>query len=132
MPELPDAKRQRFVSEYGLRESDADVLTVSRPVADYFEATAKTTAADARIAANWVVGDLTGALNRDGIDIDSAPVTAAALAGLLDRVADETISGKIAKEVFDAMWAGEGDADAIIEARGLRQITDTGAIDGHR
>ena len=130
MPELPDAKRQRFVSEYGLRESDADVLTVSRPVADYFEATAKATAADARIAANWVVGDLTGALNRDGIDIDSAPVTAAALAGLLDRVADETISGKIAKEVFDAMWAGEGDADAIIEARGLRQITDTGAIDG--
>lgn len=128
LPELPDAKRKRFVEEFGLREADADVLTGSRAVADYFEDTAGATGADPQLAANWIVGELTAALNRDGIDVTEAPVQPTALAGLLDRIADDTISGKIAKAVFDGMWAGEGDANAIIEARGLRQITDSGAI----
>ena len=129
LPELPDQKVARFVSDYGLREADAEVLSVSRAMADYYETVAKATAAKPQIAANWVVGDLTGALNRDAIDITDSPVTAEALAGLLDRITDNTISGKIAKEVFEAIWAGEGDADAVIDARGLKQITDTGAID---
>jgi aspartyl-tRNA(Asn)/glutamyl-tRNA(Gln) amidotransferase subunit B len=129
LPELPDQKIARFVAEYSVREADAEVLTVSRALADYFEAAARATGASAQTAANWVVGDLTASLNRDGIDIVECPVSAAALAGLLDRIADDTISGKIAKEVFDAMWRGEGDADAIIESRGLKQITDSGAID---
>ncbi len=129
LPELPDQKVARFVADYGLREADAEVLAMSRAMADYYEAVAKATSAKAQIAANWVVGELTGALNRDGQDITNSPVSADALAGLLDRIADNTISGKIAKEVFEAMWAGEGDADAIIDARGLKQITDTGAID---
>ena len=129
LPELPDAKLERFVADYGLKRADAELLTVGRDLADYFEATAKATAADARIAANWVIGELTGALNRDGLDIGASPVAPAALAGLIDRIADETISGKIAKDVFEAMWAGEGNADAIIEARGLRQITDSSAIE---
>ena len=129
LPELPDQKVARFVADYGLREADAEVLAMSRAMADYYEAVAKATSAKAQTAANWVVGELTGALNRDGQDITNSPVSADALAGLLDRIADNTISGKIAKEVFEAMWAGEGDADAIIDARGLKQITDTGAID---
>lgn len=129
LPELPDQKVARFVADYGLRETDAEVLAVSRAMADYYEAVAKATSAKTQIAANWVVGELTGALNREGRDITGSPVSAGALAGLLDRIADNTISGKIAKEVFEAMWAGEGDADAIIDARGLKQITDTGAID---
>ena len=129
LPELPDQKVARFVADYGLREADAEVLAMSRAMADYYEAVAKATSAKAQIAANWVVGELTGALNRDGQDITNSPVSADALAGLLDRIADNTISGKIAKEVFEAMWSGEGDADAIIDARGLKQITDTGAID---
>ena len=129
LPELPDAKRDRFVSDYGLRPADADVLTASREMADYFEAAAAATSSKPQAVANWVQGALAGALNRDSIDIAAAPVVPAALAGLLDRVDDGTISGKIAKDVFDAMWAGEGSADQIIEARGLRQITDTGAIE---
>ena len=129
LPELPDQKVARFVADYGLRDADAEVLAVSRAMADYYEAVAKATSAKAQIAANWIVGELTGALNRDGRDITNSPVSADALAGLLDRIADNTISGKIAKEVFEAMWAGEGDADAIIDARGLKQITDSGAID---
>ena len=129
LPELPDQKVARFVDEYSIREADAEVLTVSRALADYFEAVTSATSAPAQTAVNWIVGELTAALNRDGVDIGDSPVPAAALAGLLDRLADNTISGKIAKEVFEAMWGGEGDADSIIEARGLKQITDTGAID---
>ncbi|MDX1498281.1 MAG: Asp-tRNA(Asn)/Glu-tRNA(Gln) amidotransferase subunit GatB [Woeseiaceae bacterium] len=129
LPELPDAKRERFVAGYGLRAEDAGILTQNPALADYFEAVAAATAAAPQAAANWVLGDLSGALNRDGIEIGASPVAAGDLAGLLDRVADDTISGKIAKEVFDAMWAGEGNADAVIEARGLRQITDTSAIE---
>jgi aspartyl-tRNA(Asn)/glutamyl-tRNA(Gln) amidotransferase subunit B len=129
LPELPDAKRQRFVSDYHIREDDAAILTMSRALADYFEAV--TAAADARpqVAANWVIGDLSGALNKESIEIEASRVSAQDLAGLINRVHDQTISGKIAKEVFEAMWAGEGNADAVIEARGLKQITDTSAIE---
>ncbi|MDX1515980.1 MAG: Asp-tRNA(Asn)/Glu-tRNA(Gln) amidotransferase subunit GatB [Woeseiaceae bacterium] len=129
LPELPDGKRERFVDDYGLRPDDAGQLTINRPLADYFEAAAKASSADAKTVANWVIGDLSGALNRDGLDIGQSPIDARALAGLVDRIADGTISGKIAKEVFDAMWSGEGAADEIIDARGLKQITDTSAIE---
>jgi len=129
LPELPDAKCARFVADYGIRHADAEILTLGRALADYYEALAGATRADPQAAANWVIGDLSAALNRDGLDITGSRVTANALAGLLDRIADQTISGKIAKDVFDAMWTGEGSADDVIEARGLRQITDTSAID---
>lgn len=130
LPELPHAKRSRFMSQYGLSGYDAGVLTASRAMAAYFEAVvAGVGAAHAKVAANWVMGELAGALNRDGRDIGDSPISAAQLAGLIARILDNTISGKIAKEVFEAMWAGEGDADTIIEKRGLRQITDTGALE---
>ncbi len=129
LPELPDAKVERFVEDYGLKPDDAAILTVSRPLADYFEAAAGASAAQPQTVANWVIGDLSGALNKSGLDITETRIAAEELAGLLDRIADGTISGKLAKDVFDAMWAGEGDADTIIDARGLRQITDEGAIE---
>ncbi len=129
LPELPDAKQRRFVDEYQLKGDDAGVLTTSRALADYFEAAVAATTANAQLVANWVVGELSGALNRDGLDINDSKVSADSLAGLLTRIADNTISGKIAKQVFEAMWQGEGNADAIIEAKGLRQITDTSAIE---
>ena len=129
LPELPDAKRQRFIDEYGLRLDDAGILTASRALSDYFEAVAADTDAKAQIAANWVIGDLSAALNKDDLDIEQSNIAAADLAGLLDRIQDSTISGKIAKEVFEAMWAGEGNADDVIEARGLKQITDSSAIE---
>jgi aspartyl-tRNA(Asn)/glutamyl-tRNA(Gln) amidotransferase subunit B len=129
LPELPDAKRQRLAQDYGLRADDAAILASSRALADYFEAAAGATQASAQLVANWVIGDLAGALNRDGLDIADSRIPAAELGRLLDRIDDDTISGKIAKEVFEAMWAGEGTADAIIDSRGLRQITDSGAIE---
>jgi aspartyl-tRNA(Asn)/glutamyl-tRNA(Gln) amidotransferase subunit B len=129
LPELPDAKRERFERDYGLKSDDVDVLVGSRQLADYFEAVAAATAAEARLVANWIIGELAGALNRDGLDIDKVPVAAAAFAGLLDRITDHTISGKIAKEVFEAMWQGEGSADAIVESRGLKQISDSGELE---
>ena len=129
LPELPAAKQQRFIDEHGIREDDAAILTASRALADFFEDVVASTQGQAQGVANFVIGDLAGALNRDGLDIEQSPVSAAALAGLLDRIKDNTISGKIAKEVFDAMWAGEGTADEIIEAKGLRQITDSSAIE---
>jgi aspartyl-tRNA(Asn)/glutamyl-tRNA(Gln) amidotransferase subunit B len=129
LPELPDAKQQRFVDDYGIREDDAAILTVSRAMADYFEAVIDATQGKPQGAANFVIGDLSGALNRDGLDIEQSPVSATDLAQLLDRIKDNTISGKIAKEVFEAMWAGEGSADEIIEAKGLKQITDSSAIE---
>mgnify|MGYP001547586937 CR=1 FL=1 len=129
LPELPDAKQQRFVDDYGLKKDDAAILTVSRPVADYFEATVAATKAKPQLAANWIVGDLSGALNKDGLDIDQSRISARDLAGLLTRISDNTISGKIAKQVFEAMWGGEGTADQIIEAKGLKQITDSSAIE---
>ena len=127
LPELPDAKRQRFVEQYGVRPDDAEILTTSRALADYFEATAGKS--DPKLAANWILGDLSAALNREGLDIPDSRIAPEELAELLARIADNTISGKIAKEVFDGMWAGEGSASRIIDARGLRQITDTSAIE---
>ena len=129
LPELPQAIRQRLVEEHALTVTDAAALVGSRELAAYFEETLRA-GADARIAANWVQGELSAALNKADLDIAQSPVPANALAGLLKRMADGTISGKIAKEVFDAMWNREqaGDADAIIAARGLRQISDAGAI----
>ena len=127
MPELPWEKRERFVDRYGLSDYDAGVLTATRPVADYFEAVAKAVS-DPKLAANWVMGELAAALNKESIEIESSPVDAGALAQLLLRIEDQTISGKIAKEVFEAMWAGEGAADDVIDSRGLKQITDTAAI----
>ncbi|GAB4356202.1 MAG: Asp-tRNA(Asn)/Glu-tRNA(Gln) amidotransferase subunit GatB [Immundisolibacter sp.] len=128
LPELPDAKRRRFAETFGLSEYDAALLTAEREVADYFEATLAA-GAEAKLAANWINGELTAALNRDDLPITASPVGPSALAGLLTRIGDATISGKIAKDVFAAMWRGEGTADAIIEARGLRQITDTGTLE---
>ena len=128
MPELPDAKRQRFSSEYGLSAPDAQMLTGSQALAGFFEAVAGE-AGDSRLAANWVMGGLSAALNKEAMDISESPVTAKMLGGMLRRISDGTISGKIAKQVFEAMWSGEGDADSIIGARGLKQITDSGAIE---
>ncbi|MES9843572.1 MAG: Asp-tRNA(Asn)/Glu-tRNA(Gln) amidotransferase subunit GatB [Candidatus Sedimenticola sp. 6PFRAG5] len=128
MPELPDAKRHRFGDEYGLSAYDADVLTSTLALADYFEVAAKA-GGDTKLAANWVMGELSGALNKEGMDITRSPVSAELLGGLLQRITDNTISGKIAKQVFEGMWAGEGSADEVIEAKGLKQITDSGAIE---
>ena len=129
LPELPDQKRERFCSEYKLSDYDARVLTTSREMAAYFEAVVEASGGEPKVAANWVAGELSAALNQSGRDIGESKVSAAALAGLLKRIVDHTISGKIAKEVFAAMWDGEGDADDIIEQRGLRQITDSAAIE---
>jgi aspartyl-tRNA(Asn)/glutamyl-tRNA(Gln) amidotransferase subunit B len=129
LPELPNAKKDRFVMQYQLKLADAEILTVSRALADYFELLVKNTTVNAQVAANWVIGDLSAALNKHGVDIQDSRMSAEALAGLLDRIDDDTISGKIAKEVFDAMWSGEGSADEIIDAKGLRQITDSAAIE---
>ena len=128
MPELPDVRRERFESEYGLPAYDANVLTSSRVNADFFETVAKA-CGDAKLAANWVMGEFAAALNKADLEIEQSPVNADALAGLLSRITDNTISGKIAKQVFEAMWAGEGSADEVIETKGLKQITDTGAIE---
>ena len=130
LPELPDARRRRFMTQYGLSAYDAGVLTGSRELADYYEAVVMAVGGEPKLCANWVMGDLAGALNKDGLDIRESPVSPHQLAGMLKRVADDTISGKIAKEVFEALWQGEGEADAIIEKRGLKQITDTAAIEG--
>jgi aspartyl-tRNA(Asn)/glutamyl-tRNA(Gln) amidotransferase subunit B len=127
LPELPDAKKRRFMHDYGLTSYDAGVLVAEQATADFFEAVAKRR--DAKLAANWVMGDLFAALNRAGRTIADSPVSAAALGQLLDLMADNTISGRIAKEVFEAMVDTGGDPAAIIEAKGLRQVTDTGAID---
>jgi len=129
LPELPDAKRERFMRDYALPAYDAQVLTVERALADYFEAVAKATKAAPKIAANWVMGELTAALHRDGLELRATRVSAAALASLLDKIAAGTISGKIAKEVFEAVWSGQGAVDEIIEKRGLTQISDSASID---
>ena len=129
LPELPDAKQQRFVEDYDLRKDDAAQLTASRPVADYFEAAAAATEAPPQVVANWVLGELSGALNKEGLEIGDSRISSTGLAGLITRIHDNTISGKIAKQVFEAMWNGEGPADVIIEAKGLKQITDSSAIE---
>ena len=132
LPELPEQKKQRFVNELGLSDYNAELLTANRDTALYFEtafAEGASDAAQAAVLANWILGDLTGALNKAGLDINDSPIAATPLVQLVARITDETISGKIAKQVFEAMWQGEGSADDIIEARGLRQITDSGAIE---
>jgi len=128
LPELPDAKKDRFVSEYALKAEDATILTSSRDMADYFEKVVKA-CGEAKLAANWVMGELSGYLNKEDKDISDSPVTAEMLAGVIKRIKDNTISGKIAKDIFDAMWNGEGDADAIIEKKGLKQITDSSELE---
>ncbi|HEY2675902.1 MAG TPA: Asp-tRNA(Asn)/Glu-tRNA(Gln) amidotransferase subunit GatB [Steroidobacteraceae bacterium] len=130
LPELPDEKAARFASEFGLSAYDAGVLCASRELGAYFEAVVSALGAShAKLAANWVMGELSGALNREGLDIERARVNPAQLTGLLARIGDQTISGKIAKDVFEAMWTEGKTADAVIEAKGLRQITDSGAIE---
>jgi aspartyl-tRNA(Asn)/glutamyl-tRNA(Gln) amidotransferase subunit B len=130
LPELPDEKAARFAADFGLSPYDAGVLSASRELGAYFEAVvAKSGPSHAKLAANWVMGELSSALNRDGLDIDASRVAPPALAGLLARIVDQTISGKIAKDVFEAMWSEGGDADSIIAAKGLKQISDSGAID---
>ncbi len=128
LPELPDEKKQRYIDDYGLSAYDAGVLTASRELAAYFETVAQKTG-DAKLAANWVSGELSARLNKEEIGIADSRVSAEDFAGLLQRIQDNTISGKIAKEVLDAMWNGEGDADSVIDERGLKQISDSGAIE---
>jgi aspartyl-tRNA(Asn)/glutamyl-tRNA(Gln) amidotransferase subunit B len=130
MPELPEAKRQRFVSMYALPPSDAASLTATSAMTQSFEDVVRA-GVEPKLAANWLLGEFSAALNRADLDANDAPVSGGQLGRLLARIQDQTISGKIAKDVFDAMWAGEdgGDADAIIARKGLRQISDSGAID---
>jgi aspartyl-tRNA(Asn)/glutamyl-tRNA(Gln) amidotransferase subunit B len=129
LPELPDAKHARFVEQYGLSDYDADGLTATRAIADYYEQAVAAADNETKLCANWVMGELSAALNRDDREISDSPVSAEMLAGMIRRIRDNTISGKIAKQVFEAMWNGEGDADSVIEAKGLKQMTDTGAIE---
>jgi aspartyl-tRNA(Asn)/glutamyl-tRNA(Gln) amidotransferase subunit B len=133
LPELPEAMRARLVAEHGITEYDAAQLTASRDLVDYYSAVCAalgaSDAASHKLVANFVLGEFSAARNRDEIEVGAAPVAPAALAQLLRRVADRTLSGTMAREVFDAMWAGEGNADALIERRGLRQISDVTAIE---
>lgn len=128
LPELPNQKRERFEQQFGLSVYDASVLTASRALAHYFEQVQKG-CGDAKLATNWVMGELASLLNKDNLEIEQSPITAEQLAGLLLRIKDNTISGKIAKAVFEAMAIGEGNADQIIEAKGLKQVTDSNAIE---
>ena len=128
LPELPDARKARFIEEFKLSDYDAMVLSTYRDLAGYFE-TAANTAGDAKLAANWVMGELSKHLNQNDTAITDSPVSAEMLGGLLQRITDNTITGKLAKQVFEAMWAGEGSADEVIEAKGLKQVTDSGAIE---
>jgi len=129
LPELPDAKKQRFMDDYGLSAYDAGVLTATRELAGYYEAVVAAAGGDGKLSANWVMGELSAMLNKENTDISASPISAEAMGGLLKRIADNTISGKIAKQVFEAMWAGEETADEVIEKQGLKQITDPAAIE---
>ncbi len=129
MPEMPEARKARFISELGLGDYDAEVLSCELATADYFEAAAKA-GGDAKLAANWVMGELAKTLNQNDLEITDCPVSAEVMGGLIARIKDNTISGKIAKQVFEALWNGEGSsADDVIEKKGLKQVTDTGAIE---
>jgi aspartyl-tRNA(Asn)/glutamyl-tRNA(Gln) amidotransferase subunit B len=128
LPELPDAKQQRFIDQYDLSEYDAGVLSTDATVANYFEQTA-TQSKNAKLSANWVSGELSARLNAENLSIAQSPVTAEQLASLIVRIADNSISSKMAKQVFDGIWNGEGDADQIIEARCLKQVSDSGALE---
>jgi aspartyl-tRNA(Asn)/glutamyl-tRNA(Gln) amidotransferase subunit B len=127
LPELPDTKRARFIQSYGLTPYDASVLVAEKATSEFFEIVAK--GRDPKIAANWITGDFFAAMNRLGRSIEDPPVTAAELGGLLDLIGDNTINGRIAKDVFEAMVATGKDAAAIVDEKGLRQVTDTAAID---
>jgi aspartyl-tRNA(Asn)/glutamyl-tRNA(Gln) amidotransferase subunit B len=129
MPELPAAKKQRFKDQFGLDDESTTILTSSRETADYFEALLRASQCEPRLCANWITGELSAALNKSGLEITDSPLGYQRLAGLLKRIADNTISGKIAKQVFEAMWQSEAEADQIIETQGLKQITDTGTIE---
>jgi len=129
LPELPAEKITRFKQDYDLSDYDAENLVMNKETAEYFEEVVKNSNAKAKLAANWVLGDLSAALNQDDVEISDGPVSASMLTRLLDRIEDNTISSKIAKEVFQAMWSGEGDVDAIIESKGLKQITDSSEIE---
>jgi aspartyl-tRNA(Asn)/glutamyl-tRNA(Gln) amidotransferase subunit B len=127
LPELPDEKKRRFIADYGLSSYDAGVLVAERETAEFFEAVAK--GRDPKLAANWVINELAGRLNKEGKDIESSPVSAAQLAAILDLIAAGTISGKIAKDLFEICWSEGGDPRAIVEARGMKQVTDLAAIE---
>ena len=129
LPELPEEKKQRYIDDLKLSDYNAELLTANRDTARYFETAIAESPELSGPLVNWILGDLAGALNKSGLDISGAPITPVMLAQLVARIADQTISGKIAKEVFEAMWQGEGGADEIIEARGLKQITDSSAIE---
>ena len=129
LPELPDAKRQRFCEAYGLSSEQASILSASREMADFYETCVNQDSAIAIPAANWIIGDLNAALNKADLDITNAPITAQQLSIILQRIEDNTLSGKTAKQVFEAVWAGEGEPDAVIESKGLRQLTDSSAIE---
>ncbi|OAI12824.1 aspartyl/glutamyl-tRNA amidotransferase subunit B [Methylomonas lenta] len=129
LPELPEAKKQRFLQQYSLDLENAATLTSSRELADFYEQVVELSGGEAKLAGNWLTGDVLGALNKASLEISDCPVSAERLAGLLKRIADNTISGKTAKQVFDKLWNGSATADEIIEQEGLKQITDTGAIE---
>lgn len=129
LPELPAQKVARFQSELGLSDYDARVLAADKALADFFETVIKESGAPAKLAANWVTSEIMGALNKNDLDISESPVSAEQIGGLLKRIQDNTISGKIAKTVFEDMWSNGGSADDIIEAKGLKQVTDTSAIE---
>lgn len=129
LPELPEEKSQRYIKDLALSEYDADLLSASIGIANYFETALKAEPKQAKLIANWILGELTGALNKADLEYADAPVNADMLAGLVARIADNTISGKIAKEVFEAMWQGEGTADEVIDKKGLKQISDSGALE---
>jgi aspartyl-tRNA(Asn)/glutamyl-tRNA(Gln) amidotransferase subunit B len=128
LPELPNAKKLRFIEQYQLDNDTAVILTSSLQLADYYENVVQESACEAKMCANWIVGDLLGALNKASLDITQSPIEAVRLAGLLKRIADNTISGKIAKQIFETLWESKQTTDEVIDAQGLRQITDTGAI----
>ena len=131
LPELPDEKKARFMRDYALSAYDADVLVAERDTAEFFEAVVKggDRGRDAKLAANWVINELTGRLNKEGKDIAAAPISAAQLGSILDLMADGTISGKIAKDVFEIVWNEGGEPRTIVEQRGLKQVTDLSAIE---
>jgi aspartyl-tRNA(Asn)/glutamyl-tRNA(Gln) amidotransferase subunit B len=127
LPELPDAKKARFIADYGLSAYDAGVLVGERASADFFEAVAK--GRDGKTAANWVINELFGRLNREGHGIEDSPVSAGQLGGIIDLIGEKVISGKIAKDLFEIVWSEGGDPRQVVEQRGLKQVTDTGAIE---
>ena len=128
LPELPDAKQKRFIEQYGLSAYDANLLSADRVMSAYFEQVTSASG-DAKLAANWVIGDLSAALNRSGLNLANSPVSSVQLSDMIARIKDGTISGKIAKQVFEVMWAEGGSADEIIEKQGLKQVSDSGAIE---